>query len=35
MDRILKDHFDKFMRKGELPPELQKLNGSVKLFNIS
>jgi hypothetical protein len=24
MDRILKNHFDKFMRKGELPPELKK-----------
>jgi hypothetical protein len=33
MDRILKDHFDRFMKKGELPPELQKLNGKVKLFD--
>lgn len=33
MDRILKDHFDKFMKKGELPPELQKLNSEVKLFD--
>ena len=32
MDRILKDHFDKFMRKGELPPELSKLKG-YKLFD--
>ena len=24
MDRILKEHFDKFMRKGKLPPELCK-----------
>ena len=22
MDKILKEHFDKFMEKGELPPEL-------------
>lgn len=33
MDRILKTHFDGFMKKGELPPELQKLNGKVKLFD--
>jgi len=33
MDKILKEHFDKFMRKGELPPELQQLNGEVKLFD--
>ena len=33
MDKLLKEHFDRFMRKGELPPELQKLNGEVKLFN--
>jgi hypothetical protein len=23
MDRVLKNHFDKFMRKGELPPEIR------------
>ena len=34
MDRILKAHFDKFMRRGELPPELKKngLGKEVKLF---
>ncbi len=33
MDRILKTHFDSFMEKGLLPPELEKLNGEVRLFN--
>src|SRR3989344_948719 len=33
MDKVLKEHFDLFMKKGELPPELQKLNGEVKLFD--
>lgn len=33
MDKILKLHFDKFMERGELPPELQELNGRVKLFD--
>lgn len=33
MDGLLKGHFDKFMRRGELPPELQKLSGEVKLFD--
>ena len=33
MDRILKVHFDSFMEKGKLPPELEKLNGEVKLFD--
>ena len=33
MDRILKEHFDRFMKKGELPPELKELNGEVTLFN--
>ncbi len=32
MDRILKEHFDRFMRKGELPPELSGLKG-YKLFD--
>ena len=32
MDRILKEHFDFFMRKGELPPELSELKG-YKLFD--
>ena len=33
MDKILKVHFDKFMKKGELPPELQEFNGKLKLFD--
>ncbi|MBI5002130.1 hypothetical protein HZC31_01985 [Candidatus Woesearchaeota archaeon] len=33
MDGILKKHFDFFMEKGQLPPELQQLNGDVTLFN--
>lgn len=33
MDGILKKHFDILMEKGELPPELQELNGDVKLFD--
>lgn len=33
MDRILKAHFDSFMERGMLPPELEKLNGEVKLFD--
>ena len=33
MDRILKAHFDTFRDRGELPPELQELNGEVKLFD--
>jgi len=33
MDKILKVHFDKFMKKGELPLELQKFNGELKLFD--
>ncbi len=33
MDKILKIHFDSFMEKDELPPELEKLNGQVKLFD--
>src|SRR3989339_1776133 len=33
MDKILKEHFDTFMKKGELPPELQQLNGEIKLFD--
>ncbi len=34
MDKILKEHFDRFMEKGELPPEL-KANGATgyKLFD--
>ncbi len=35
MDKILKEHFNKFMEKGQLPPELCE-NGectNMKLFN--
>ncbi len=32
MDKILKEHFDRFIEKGELPPELQELNEEVTLF---
>lgn len=32
MDKILKEHFDRFMKKGELPPELKNLKG-YRLFN--
>lgn len=31
MDKVLKEHFDRFMEKGQLPPELRELAG-VKLF---
>jgi RecB family exonuclease len=35
MDRILKKHFDKFMGRGELPPEIREygLGNGYKLFN--
>ena len=33
MDRILKIHFDSFRDKGQLPPELAELKGSVRLFD--
>ena len=35
MDRILKIHFDKFMKKGQIPPELCKKDGcaNLKLFD--
>ncbi len=35
MDRILKKHFDKFMEKGELPPEIREygLGNGYKLFS--
>ena len=32
MDKILKVHFDSFMKKGEMPPELSELKG-YKLFD--
>ncbi|MEW6036330.1 MAG: PD-(D/E)XK nuclease family protein [Candidatus Micrarchaeota archaeon] len=33
MDKILKEHFDRFRAAGKLPPELSKLDGQVKLFD--
>ena len=36
MDKVLKEHFDRFMEKGELPPELKEqecANDGCKLFN--
>jgi hypothetical protein len=33
MDRILKEHFDTFMGKGELPPGLSGLGKNVELFD--
>lgn len=33
IDRILKEHFDRFIDKRELPPELNQLNGQITLFN--
>ncbi len=35
MDKILKEHFDRFMEKDQLPPELRELNNinGLKLFN--
>ncbi|MBS3105193.1 PD-(D/E)XK nuclease family protein [Candidatus Woesearchaeota archaeon] len=33
MDKILKTHFDSFRDRGLLPPELEELNGNVKLFD--
>lgn len=32
MDRILKEHFDKYAKQGKLPPELKELK-EVKVFN--
>lgn len=32
MDKILKAHFDSFRDRGELPPELAALKGTVRLF---
>jgi len=33
MDNILKEHFDRFMKKGELPPELKEHKVEGKLFD--
>jgi hypothetical protein len=32
MDKIFKEHFDSFRDRGELPPELAGLKGTVRLF---
>jgi hypothetical protein len=32
MDRILKVHFDAFRDRGELPPELEEIDGKTRLF---
>ncbi len=33
VDKMLKEHFDRFMEKGKLPPELKELDGHAKLFD--
>ena len=33
MDRILKEHFDAFMEKGEVPPELEEIEDGIRLFD--
>ena len=33
MDKILKEHFDRFMEKGKLPPEIKEECGDCKLFD--
>ena len=33
MDKILKEHFDRFMKKNELPPEIKEKCSGYKLFN--
>ncbi len=33
MDRILKEHFDRFLERGMLPPELKEIEGEVQLFS--
>ncbi|MBI2499287.1 hypothetical protein HYV88_03540 [Candidatus Woesearchaeota archaeon] len=33
MDKILKEHFDRFMEKNQLPPELKEQVKDCKLFN--
>ncbi len=33
MDRILKVHFDSFMERGEVPPELAEIKEDIKLFD--
>ena len=34
VDKMLKERFDRFMQKGQLPPELKKHKVNAKLFNI-
>ncbi len=33
MDKVLKQHFDRYMERGELPPELEPLREEATLFN--
>ncbi|MBU1005390.1 MAG: PD-(D/E)XK nuclease family protein [Nanoarchaeota archaeon] len=33
MDKVLKEHFDRFMEKGELPPVLKDYDDNCKLFD--
>ncbi|MBI2106787.1 hypothetical protein HYT57_02275, partial [Candidatus Woesearchaeota archaeon] len=33
MDKILKEHFDRFMKKNELPPEIKEKCAGYGLFN--
>jgi len=33
MDKILKEHFDRFMEKNQLPPEIKEYVKDCKLFN--
>ncbi len=34
MDKVLKEHFDRFMRKGQLPPELHRTKDCEKMKAI-
>jgi len=33
MDRVLKEHFDRFMRMGKMPPELSEIGDDIRLFD--
>ena len=33
MDKVLKEHFDRFMEKGKLPPEIKEKCKDLKLFS--
>lgn len=34
MDRVLKEHFDRFMERGEIPPEIRGFNPILVLFEF-